>query len=326
MTSVAPATSSTPTDAAASPPRRPTALGWVVALGAALVWVYWPTLEQMRVRWSQDPQYTHGYIVPLFAALVLWSRRDSFPAGRQRTSWWGAAALALAAVLRVVGVVLSYEWVEAGSLIPAVAGAILLTGGPAVLRWAWPVFAFLLFVLPWPWQLDMALAHPLRRVATVCSTYLLQALGYPALARGNVIHINQLQVGVIDACSGLGMLMAFFALSTAVALVIDRPLVDRIVLFLSAIPIGILMNVLRVTVTVVLFQVASSETARFIFHDVAGWVMMPMALAVMGLELWWLKRLRVTPPSEPTLLDDPGRGAAGAVSPHSLLETPDAAS
>ncbi|MFO0929128.1 MAG: exosortase/archaeosortase family protein, partial [Gemmataceae bacterium] len=189
MTSVAPATSSTPTDAAASPPRRPLALGWTVALGAALVWVYWPTLEQMRVRWSQDPQYTHGYIVPLFAALVLWSRRDSFPAGRQRSSWWGAAALALAALLRVVGVVLSYEWVEAGSLIPAVAGAILLTGGPAVLRWAWPVFAFLLFVLPWPWQLDMALAHPLRRVATVSSTYLLQALGYPALARGNVIHI-----------------------------------------------------------------------------------------------------------------------------------------
>lgn len=341
----APATSIIPTSDAtvAATSRRPV-VGWGIVLGVALVWVFWPTFEQMVFRWSQDPQYTHGYVVPLFAAIVLWTRRDSFPTGQLTTSWWGVAALLAAAILRVVGVLFSYEWVEAGSLLPAVAGLLLLAGGPALLRWAWPVFAFLLFVLPWPWQFDMALAKPLRRVATVCSTYLLQTIGYPALARGNIISIDDLQVGVIDACSGLGMLMAFFALSTAVALVIDRPLFDRIVLFVSAIPVGILMNVIRVSVTVVLFQVASSEMARFIFHDVAGWVMMPMALGVMGLELWWLKQLRLGPadrsaastspplptahsPTDTTLLGATGRlSATPDATTGSLLETPDAAS
>jgi exosortase len=95
-----------------------------------------------------------------------------------------------------------------------------LAAGPAVTRWAWPVAAFLLFGLPWPWQLDQVLTHPLRRVATVCSTYLRQTMGLPAFSRGNIIVINRLEVGVVEACSGLGMLMTFFALSAGLALVI----------------------------------------------------------------------------------------------------------
>src|SRR5262249_14449994 len=138
-----------------------------------------------------------------------------------------------------------------------------------------------------------ALAHPLRRLATVCSTYALQTMGQPAVAHGNIIVINELQVGVVEACSGLGMLMTFFALSTAGALGIQRPWVDRLVVFLSAVPIGVLMNVGRITVTVFLFEVANERLARLVFHDLAGWVMMPMALAVMALELRFLSQLRL---------------------------------
>jgi exosortase len=263
----------------------------VVVLFLAVAWVYWPTLEQMVRRWSSDPQATHGYVVPLFAALVLWFRRDSYPAAAARASWWGVPLLVLAAVLRLAGTHFAFIWLEAGSLLPALAGMLVLAAGPSVLRWAWPAAAFLLFVLPWPWQFDLVLTAPLRRLATVTSTFALQTLGVPALARGNIIVVNELEVGIVEACSGLGMLMTFFALSTAVAFIVQRPLRDRLVIFFSAIPIGVLMNVVRITVTVVLYQTASAAVARVVFHDVAGWVMMPMALAVMGLELWFLGRL-----------------------------------
>jgi exosortase/archaeosortase family protein len=66
---------------------------------------------------------------------------------------------------------------------------------------------------------------------------------------------------------------------------------DRLTIFLSAVPIGVLMNVLRITVTVWLYQVADAHTARVVFHDVAGWVMMPAALLLMWLELLFLSRL-----------------------------------
>jgi exosortase/archaeosortase family protein len=100
-------------------------------------------------------------------------------------------------------------------------------------------------------------------------------------------------VGVVEACSGLGMLMTFFALSAGLALVIQRPLVDRVVVFLSAVPVGVLMNVLRITVTVFLYEAASAELATLVFHDLAGWIMMPLALGVLWLELLFLARLRL---------------------------------
>jgi exosortase/archaeosortase family protein len=74
----------------------------------------------------------------------------------------------------------------------------------------------------------------------------------PALDRGNIIVVNARESGVVEACRGPGMLMTFFALSTAVAFVIDRPALDRAVVFLSAAPIGVLMNVGRITATVFL--------------------------------------------------------------------------
>src|SRR5438093_10015473 len=85
-----------------TPPRSPrSAALWLAVLTLALAWVYWPTLDTVVRRWSSDPQYTHGYVVPLFAALVLWLRRDSFPAAFVRSSWWGVPLVALGVVLRL---------------------------------------------------------------------------------------------------------------------------------------------------------------------------------------------------------------------------------
>ena len=266
-------------------------LVWSIVLFAALLWTYWPRLEILVHRWAQDPQYTHGYVVPLFAAVVLWFRRDQFHPAELRPSWWGLPLLMLGAFLRLVGTVYSFEWLDAGSLVPSVLGALLLAGGAASLSWAWPACALLLFVLPWPYQFDVLLTFPLRRVATVCSTYALQTLGVPALARGNIIVVDNTEIGVVEACSGLGMLMTFFALSTAVAFVIQRPLLDKLVIFFSAIPVGVLMNVVRITVTVFLYRVVGPDLAQVVFHDMAGWVMMPMALGVLWLEIWWLGKL-----------------------------------
>src|SRR5438045_2745283 len=91
-----------------------------------------------------------------------------------------------------------------------------------VLGWAYWI------TLPLPYTLEVWLARPLQSIATVAATYTLQTVGYPAVAEGNVIHINDQRIGVLEACNGLGMLVAFFALSTAVAIILDRrPWLDR---------------------------------------------------------------------------------------------------
>lgn len=260
---------------------------WLTAFGVVLLWSFWPSFVTLVQRWSQDSQYTHGYVVPLFAALVLWLRRDRFPGFSSRGAWPGLLLLVFAGSARVAGAVFAFDWLEIGAFLPALAGVVWLACGSRVALWAWPVGALLMFVLPWPWQIDQLLTHPLRHLATVCSTFALQTLGVPALARGNIIVIDEMQIGIVEACSGLGMLMTFFALSTAVAFAIDRPILDKWIVFLSAVPIALVMNVFRITLTVLLFQFAGSEVAKVVFHDVAGWVMMPMALVAV----WLLLRL-----------------------------------
>src|SRR5262249_62161946 len=114
------------------------------------------------------------------------------------------------------------------------------------LPWSWPAIAFLFFMIPLPWRVELALGGPLRRAATVASTYVLQTLGQPAYAEGSIIHVEGGQIGVVDACNGLGMLMMFFAFATAVAILSRRSWVDRVLLVLSAIPIALAVNVVRI--------------------------------------------------------------------------------
>ncbi len=263
-------------------------------LGAALAWAYWPVLVDLVRKWSQDPQYSHGFLVPVFSLVLLAIRREHWARVSLGTNWWGAVLLGAAGGLRLASAYVYFEWLDAVSLLVALAGVVVLLGGVAAWRWSRPALGFLLFMLPLPFQLEVALAHPLQRVATQASTYCLQLLGLPALAQGNIIIIDDLKIGVLEACNGLGMLLTFFALATAVALVIRRRF-DKVVLVASAIPIALVMNILRITDTGVLHRTVGSQIANAVFHDLAGWLMMPLALGLLWLELLLLDHLFLRP-------------------------------
>jgi exosortase len=266
----------------------------VVGAAAALLWVYWPTLCDLARRWGHDAQYSHGYLVPLFALYLLWARRGLAP-DAFAPRWWGLLLLLAALALRLGGTALFLPWLAEASLLPCLAGLFALAGGWRALRWAWPAIAFLVFMVPLPYRLEVALAHPLQRIATLASTYALQTLGLGACADGNVIRMGEVRMGVVEACSGLAMLVIFFALSTAVALVVRRPLLDKVLIFLSAVPIALISNVVRITATGVLHRTAGSYLANLVFHDLAGWLMMPLALGLLWLELRLLAVVLVTP-------------------------------
>jgi exosortase len=209
-------------------------------------------------------------------------------------AFWGLAVVTLGAFFRLFGAYIYIDWLDGASMLLTLLGITLLIGGVALWRWAWPAFVVLLFLLPLPYIVEIALGAPLQRLATLAGTYALQTVGFPAVAEGNVILIDDYQIGVMEACNGLGMLVTFFALSTTVALIIQRPLADRLVIFCSAVPIGVLMNLLRIMATGVAFVLINRSVADAIFHDMAGLLMMPLALATMWLELKFLDNLFVT--------------------------------
>jgi exosortase len=266
--------------------------------GAALLWAFWPVLAETADRWSSNPQYSHGYLVPLFSAFLLWHRRQLFPTDDVRGSWWCLPLLAVGLGLHLAGAYLYFDWFSAAALIPVLAGLVLAIGGVRMLGWSWPAIAFLAFMLPLPHRIETMLSHPLQRMATIASTYVFQTIGLPAVSEGNVILLEEMRIGVIEACNGLGMLVTFFALSTAVAILVDRPLVDKLVIVASAIPIALAANVLRIVITGLTGVAFGAEIADKVFHTFAGLIMTPLALGMLGIELWVLSRLLVEAPEE----------------------------
>lgn len=276
----------------------------LAALAAGLLWSYWPTLVALVDRWETDTRYSHGYLVPAFSAVLLWIRRDRLGATPPHTWWWGVALIALGVGLRLAGAYLYFEWLEAISLLPVLAGGCVVTGGWPALRWAWPAIAFLAFAIPLPYGLETSLGWPLQRFATEVSTAVLQTMGFPAVAEGNVITIDDWRLGVVEACNGMGMMLLFFAFSTGAAMLIRRPLLDRVIVIVSAVPIALASNVARITITGVLHELMGDGAAHFVYHDLAGWLMMPIAIILLGVELRLLSLLFITvPPPEAARTD-----------------------
>jgi len=268
--------------------------GTILAGGCVLVaialWTFWPTLAELGQKWLHDPQYSHGILVPFFAAYLLWARREYLRGSTAPVLLAGFGCLLLAAAGRVVSGILCFTWIDAIAILPCLIGLALLVGGRAALRWSWPAVAFLFFMIPLPYSVEIALGGPLQKVATLGSAFTLQALGQPALAEGNTIMLNDVKLGIVEACSGLRMLVTFFTFSTGMAMLIRKPWLEKMCIVLSAIPIALLTNIIRITATGVMYQ-NHREFAHMFFHDLAGWFMMPVCLGFLGIELWILNKL-----------------------------------
>jgi exosortase len=256
-----------------------------------ILWAYWPTLVELSETWSRDAQYSHGFIVPIFALVILYLRRDMLDGIVLKPTWWAMAFLAMGAGAFLVGGYFYSPWLVQNSLLPILAGIVVALGGLPLLRWSWPSILFLAFMIPLPDRVDQALIKPLQTVATLASTNALQTLGVLAQSEGNIIVLpDGYEMGIAEACSGLRMLMVFVATSMAIAMIIQRPLLQKILIVLSSFPIAILCNVIRITATGILHETAGHEIANRVFHDVAGWLMSPLALLFLAGELWVLRR------------------------------------
>jgi exosortase len=220
---------------------------------------------------------------------------DPWP--RQWT-WWGIALLGLWALGRWVIFYSNLER-DADTLFPLLAGIALFLGGWRALHWAWPAIAFLEFMVPLPAAVSVSMAQPLQRLATQCTVYTLQTLGIPAISEGNVIYLsdraNKLEVE--RACSGLSMLTLFIAICVGAAFIIEARWWEKAVVLVSAIPIAILSNVVRITLHGAFSEWVNPRVGEAV-HDYFGWIMMPLAIVLLWGEIALLGRLIVPVPSQ----------------------------
>ena len=264
-----------------------------VILAAAFFWAYWPTLAGLVDSWNREPDYSHGFFVPLLAIWFLWARRDLFP-GMDRGALdvvFGLGLIAASVAVRALGAHFYLDALDGWSILPWVGGAVLLLAGRKVFWWSLPSIAFLWFMVPLPYRVERWLSLPLQGMATKLSCWVLQALGQPALSEAHVIILGDNRLEVEQACSGLRIFMGITALAFAYVILMRRSWWEKSLLLCSTVPIALIANAARIVATGLLYQYTSGEAAKKFSHDAAGWVMIVFAAGLFGLVLWYLSRL-----------------------------------
>ena len=257
----------------------------IVAVVAGLSWAYAPNFVGFYQVWSNEPDYTHGFLVLPIALFILWKRWPDTEDARPvfyRPAWLLVlAGLGLRAWFEEQGQL----WLESSTLLLTVAGLAMARLGPRVMWRVWPAFAFLIFLYPLPPQVNTALAQPLQSLATTCACALLRLTGLWVMPEGNVIMVGNEKLEVAAACNGLSMLMSLAATVSATASLLPMANWKRFVLLPSIIPIALFSNVLRIAATAWCYYKFGSEVGSRYAHDAAGWLMMPTAMVLVGLEL-----------------------------------------
>jgi exosortase len=267
-------------------------------LAAVSVWAYFPTLRGLFRVWDTDPNYSQGFLVPVLALGLLWHRYRQSPPATRPEPLGGVALLLIATALRGVAAYRFVTPVDHLSLLVTITAFCLLFGGRPWLNVAWPALALLIFMFPIPASLGGSdLPGRLQEIATRSSTFALQTLGVLAVREGNVIIIKNMDLGVEAVCSGLRMLMVFCALAVVTAVLVPVGRARKIILVVSAIPLAIFCNVLRITIAGIAGESLGEKAGHFVFHDLAGWLMVPFAFVLLGAEVYALSKLFMVVPT-----------------------------
>jgi exosortase len=253
----------------------------VLVILGLLAGLYGGILRDLAWQWWDDPNYTHGFLVPLFSGFLVWQRRKQLAALPPKGSWIGLPVLLAGVGALLLGDLGAENFLMRSSLIVVLTGLVLFHLGREIFRvLAFPLL-FLFFMVPLPATLFYAIAFPLQSLAARNAAWTLDRLGVPVLLDGNVIHLTRLSLGVAEACSGIRSLISVFSVAVGWAALTLPGIWGMAVFVASVIPITILANAGRVVVTGLIAEWFSIEYAQGFFHTFSSWLVFVFAFVCL---------------------------------------------
>ena len=260
--------------------RENTIIRPVCCLGILLIVCYATLLAGLVRQWSTDPDMSHGFFVLPVAGFAVWRRRAELAALEREPNWWGLAIVAWGAAQMLLGTLAAQIFVARTAFLVSISGAVLFLGGMRALRiLAFPLL-LLLFLFPIPAILYARVTLPLQIFASAAAETVLNWIGIPVLRDGNILQLPHARLSVVEACSGIRSLLSMSFLSLIYAYFFDRRVGARWVLLAATVPIAIVANAARVTLTGVLSEYRV-DLAHGAFHLFEGWVLFVMALSLL---------------------------------------------
>ena len=241
--------------------------------------------------WNLQPEYSHGIIIPVLSAYLIWRRREELRGLPFTGSWLGLVLIAVGLALRLVGLITTMTTIEHYAFLVVLYGLILSLTGPVIFRRLRMPLFILLFAVPLPNFFNTALSLQLQFLSSELGVWVIRAAGISVLLEGNIIDLGNYQLEVAQACSGLRYLFPLMTLAFIAASLFRGPLWKRAILFLASIPITVIMNSVRIGFIGITVEHWGPAMAEGALHDFEGWLVFMLSTGALILTALLLTRL-----------------------------------
>ena len=264
---------------------------WAAFLTGLLVLLYFPILKLLVYQWGTDPDYGHGFFVPLFSGYVLWRERERWTTTAIKPSNFGFVVMLGAVGLLLLGSLGAELFTSRFSLLILLVGMILFLAGWKMLRAVSFPLSYLMWMIPLPVIIYNQITFPLQLIASRLATDWLELARVPVLRDGNILIMSNYSLEVVEACSGIRSLMTLMALAVAYGYLVSPQRWVRYILAAIMVPIAIITNAIRIMGAGILARHFGPQAAEGFLHEFSGWTIFMVALALMFGSHWILRRL-----------------------------------
>lgn len=247
----------------------------------ALILLYFPVLKKLVVDWGENDNYSHGYFIPLITLYMIYSVRDRLKSLPIMPDNLGLLLLVAGLGQLIIAKIGLELFTQRTSLIVVLMGLVLFCFGRQHLKLLFLPLLYLLFMIPLPAIIWNKVAFPMQLFGSYLTEEVVRFLGIPIFREGNVLHLAETVLEVVAACSGLRSLVTMFALSGLLAWTSKLTPWKRWILFVSAAPIAIFANIIRLTGTAILASRFGSKAAHGFLHDFSGIVVFVVGLLML---------------------------------------------
>ncbi|MBN2010276.1 exosortase/archaeosortase family protein [candidate division KSB1 bacterium] len=263
----------------------------VAIIAILIVVMYYPIIIDLVDQWLNDSNYSHGLLIPLIAGYFIWQKRDQLKKINVHKSNIGLIVLLGGLVINIAGTAAAEFFTVRLSLIIVIIGILIYFYGLELFKTIWFPLLFLFFMVPLPYVIYYAITFPMQLLSTKLSAAVLQFTGFSILRQGNIIHLPNYSLEVVEACSGLRSLMTLTALGAALAYLTQKNIFTGVGLFLLSIPIAIIANVIRIIITAIGAYLISPKFADGFLHEASGLVVFMVGFISLGIAGLILRRL-----------------------------------
>lgn len=243
--------------------------------------LYHHTIFKLISDWSSDPNFSHGFLIPFVALYMVWYKQAEISKISSDSSKTGVFIIILGMLIHIAGVVGAELFLMRFSMVITLAGIIIYYHGFRMFKKVLVPVAYLIMMIPIPAILWNKIAFPLQLFSAKISAAAISALTIPVFREGNILHLANTSLEVVDACSGIRSLTSLLALTGAFAFLVHVSTVKKWILFLSAVPIAVAVNVIRLTITGAMAAWIGPETAHGFLHDMSGLIIFGAALILV---------------------------------------------